>query len=766
MHPPQLFKIMIVLWITPRTPRNIHDARTSNEQNARIRRFYDKPRRFPLSRSHRTFRTYSEPRPFHKPPAPIRKHPPATTNRAPSHPVTDNGRMYVLLSPATGAGITTQTGTPAHPVTSTIAAGASPRGAQPVTSWGAFHFSAPTAEQLQDPTFIPRITRADRVSAANLPAYVREVERQAADSAEARFPRWIWADTRHVDPLLLRRGVRVHLCHDLRLVQRILVTAATHPSGFVEYSPALDLSDVREAVEPQGYLPVARQIQGQEELFGADFLSAPATSSAATATPASTSQSPTDSSPEFLEAAPHEPFAPQLAAGPVTLLPEHPVVRVLMREWLAQARAISESRHPERLRLLAAAESAGALVAAEIGYYGIPFNVQAHHEHLCELLGPRPVPGERPQKMQELAEQIQRMLFMPSLNPDSPQDLLRALQSAGVSVKSTRSWELKSWAEAIPAQRQKRWALIDPILRYKKLYRIWTANGWTWADTWVSEGAFRPHLEVGGAATGRWGASGGGALQLPAEIRQAVQAPEGQVLTVTDGSQIEPRILAALSRDEALASAGRGADLYAGIAELARMKGVGLTERSHAKVGMLAIMYGGRSGEIGALLPHVAALFPQAMDFTERAARIGEAGGQVTTFLGRTSPPVDERFREIVADRSSPAAESRAVSTARAHGRMTRNFIVQGTAAEWALCWMGAVRSRLLSERIFGMPMRTRIVYFLHDELLLCGPELEADRVERIVREGAAEAARLLFGRVPVDFPVSVARVRNYADGK
>lgn len=720
---------MSVLWITSHAPRIIHDARTSNEQNAGIRRFYDKP---PVNSGV-----------GHAPP--VYRH------------ILDNGRMYILLSPATGAGITTQTGSPTHPVTSAIAAGASSRGAQPVTSWGAFHFSAPTAEQLQDPTFIPRITRADRVSAANLPAYVREVERQAADSAQGRFPRWIWADTRHVDPLLLRRGVRVHLCHDLRLVQRILVTAATHPSGFVEYSPVLDLSDVCEAVEPQGYLPAARQIQGQEELFGVDLLSAPTTD---------ITQSPADSSPDFLEAAPHEPFAPQLAAGPVTLLPEHPVVRILMREWLAQARAIGASKRPERLRLLAAAESAGALVAAEIGYYGIPFNVQAHHEHLCELLGPRPVPGERPQKMQELAEQIQRMLFMPSLNPDSPQDLLRALQSAGVSVKSTRSWELKSWADAIPTQREKRWALIDPILRYKKLYRIWTANGWTWADTWVSEGAFRPHLEVGGAATGRWGASGGGALQLPAEIRQAVKAPEGQVLTVTDGSQIEPRILAALSRDEALASAGRGADLYAGIAELARMKGVGLTERSHAKVGMLAIMYGGRSGEIGALLPHVAELFPQAMEFTERAARIGEAGGQVTTFLGRTSPPVDERFRKIVSDRSSPAAESRAVSTARAHGRMTRNFIVQGTAAEWALCWMGAVRSRLLSERIFGMPMRTRIVYFLHDELLLCGPELEADRVERIVREGAAEAARLLFGRAPVDFPVSVARVRNYAEGK
>ena len=47
----------------------------------------------------------------------------------------------------------------------------------------------------------------------------------------------------------------------------------------------------------------------------------------------------------------------------VTLLPEHPVVRVLMREWLAQARAISESRHPEAAASFGAAESAGALVA-------------------------------------------------------------------------------------------------------------------------------------------------------------------------------------------------------------------------------------------------------------------------------------------------------------------------------------------------------------------------------------------------------------------
>ena len=118
-------------------------------------------------------------------------------------------------------------------------------------------------------------------------------------------------------------------------------------------------------------------------------------------------------------------------------------------------------------------------------------------------------------------------------------------------------------------------------------------------------------------------------MQLPAEIRSAILAPQHQVFTVADGSQIEPRILAALSRDEALAAAGRGVaghstDLYEGIAELSRSHGLALTERAQAKVGLLAIMYGGRSGEVGALLPHIAQLFPRAMEFTERAARIGE----------------------------------------------------------------------------------------------------------------------------------------------
>ena len=664
---------------------------------------------------------------------------------SPSHirgSLTDNRSVYILVvpldAPASGSVIPLD----AHPARAHMGTGTSGQGSPSSPAfWGVFHVESLAPAQLSGPHTKLNILRADRVSTGNLPAYVREVERRSDPriNPESKQPhaRWIWADTRTIAPILLRKGVRVQLCHDMRLVQRILRTASTHPSGHVRYDPVLDLA--QDTVEkPAGKLPVARQIAGQGELFGEDFLTAA----------------------EENTVSGHEAAPPTLTSADTELVHRH------LDEFTAQLRAIATGAHPERLRLLAAAESAGSLVAAEIEYYGIPFDTDAHDAHLTEILGPRPPEGEHPAKLMELAEQIRADLFAPHLNPDSPQELLRALHAAGVNVPSTRSYVLKGWAEETATQRERRWALIEPILRYKKLYRIFTANGWSWADSWVRNGRFRPHLEVGGAATGRWGASGGGALQLPAEIRSAILAPEGEVFLVSDGSQIEPRILAALSHDEALASAGRGTDMYAGIAELARLEGVALTERAQAKVGLLAIMYGGRSGEIGALLPHVAKLFPRAMEFTERAARIGEVGGQVTTFLGRTSPAPDERFKRTVADRSTPAAESRAVSLSRSYGRMTRNFVVQGTAAEWALCWMGRVRSRLLTETVFGMPMRTKIVYFLHDELLLCGPKLEAERVERILRESAAEAARLLFGTVPVEFPVSVTVTTNYAEGK
>ena len=103
----------------------------------------------------------------------------------------------------------------------------------------------------------------------------------------------------------------------------------------------------------------------------------------------------------------------------------------------------------------------------------------------------------------------------------------------------------------------------------------------------------------------------------------------------------------------------------------------------------------------------------------------------------------------------------------RAWGRFTRNFVVQGTGAEWALCWLADLRNRLW--RLDGtgtVAQRPHLVFFLHDEVLVHTPAHLAEAVVAAVHDAAAEAGRLLFGAFPVDFPLDVAVVESWADAE
>lgn len=538
---------------------------------------------------------------------------------------------------------------------------------------------------------------------------VRDLPRRLG--TEARAVRWVLASVAEEYPRWLRAGVPVDAVRDLSLGQRILTRAAA--AGAVEYRPAVELA----VHEPEGDAPAG------------------------------------EAAPALQQGTMFELPAPDAQAAPD--------VRRLAAELAAQHRAVASSAHPARLRLLLAAESQGALVAAEIHRAGLPWRADLHDARLTERLGPRPAEGERPARLQALAEQVADDLGAPGLNPDSQKDLLRALQTAGVTVDSTRQHELQAWAARGGAEAEARTARIAALLEYKALYRLWTANGWHWLDTWVRDGRFHAAYLVGGVVTGRWAAHGGGAMQVPAVVRDAVRADDGHLLTVADASQVEPRILAAMAQDAALAAAGSTPDLYREVAEQGRSAGTALDDRSRAKVALLGAMYGATTGDSAALLPHLRRLYPNALGLLELAAAAGEAGRPVSTWLGRWSPPADEGWLSAVADRSTRQAESRAGTLRRSAGRFTRNYVVQGTAAEWALCWMGEIRRRL---RTAGA--RTQLVFFVHDEVVLHGPAEEAEAVAGVVREAAAEAGRLLFGAAPVDFPLTVSQTESYADAK
>lgn len=505
--------------------------------------------------------------------------------------------------------------------------------------------------------------------------------------------RWVWPDTATVYPLMLRAGVRVGRCVDLRLCHAIL-----RHSVFSECSA----------------LARADDSPWDERLL------------------------PADEAPTLLDG----------LAGVDDVTAEETAA-----EHARQLEALAGADRPGRLRLLLAAESAGALVATEMRHVGMPWDAAVHDRLLTDLLGPRPPEGARPQVLQELVEQIRTALRAPGLNPDSQPALLRALRSAGVEVRSTRQWELEEIDH--PA--------VGALLRYKKLARLLSANGWHWLDTWVHDGRFHPDYVPAGVVTGRWATSGGGALQLPRQVRAAVVADPGWRLVVADAAQLEPRTLAAMSGDEAMARAGRGADLYQGLVD----EGIVAT-RPQAKVAMLAALYGATTGEGGALMPALLRAYPQATGVVEHAAREGERGHRVHTWLGRTSPLPGERWR-AVQDRAAqpdatPADERAARRQARDWGRFTRNFVVQGTAAEWSLCWLAGIRRDLAA---LGSPdRRPDLVYFLHDEVMVHAPAEHAEAAAAIVRGAAADAGRLLFGAFPVEFPIDLHVVDTYDQAK
>lgn len=421
----------------------------------------------------------------------------------------------------------------------------------------------------------------------------------------------------------------------------------------------------------------------------------------------------------------------------------------------AQLRRIAAAEHPRRLALLVAAESAGGLAAAEMTADGLPWRPDVHDRLLTEVLGPRPAAGMRPRRLAALADAIRAELHAPALNPDSPAQLTKAFAAEGLSLPSTRAHVLREVEH--PA--------VPLLLEYKELARLYTADGWEWLDTWVTGGRFRPEYVVGGVVSGRWASRGGGALQIPKLLRRAVVADPGWVFVVADAAQLEPRVLAALAGDRAFAEAAAAGDIYAALA------GALGGDRDKAKVALLSAMYGGATGQAAQLLTVLRRRFPAAANYVDDAARAGEEGRLVRSRLGRTCPQPSAKWRELTGDGSDP----RAGRALRSRGRFTRNFVVQASAADWALVLLASLRRRLAAIAGLGGPGpagagraagRPQLVFFQHDEVIVHCPEAMADDVAGAASASAEEAGRLVFGPGPVRFPLTVSVVTCYADAE
>jgi DNA polymerase I len=263
-------------------------------------------------------------------------------------------------------------------------------------------------------------------------------------------------------------------------------------------------------------------------------------------------------------------------------------------------------------------------------------------------------------------------------------------------------------------------------------------------------GRIHSHFSQTGAATGRLASSDPNLQNIPIrsdlgqDIRRAfVARGPDRILLSADYSQIELRVMAEMSGDQALRDAFEaGHDIHASTAS--RVYGIALQDvdaamRRTAKMVNFGIIYGisafglaqrlGISrGEASALIGEYFRQYPGVRAYMERTVAACRASGYVETMTGR---------RRYVRDIQSANETIRSSAE-----RIAINSPIQGTAADMI---------KLAMNRIHGELRRfeTRLILQVHDELVFDMKRGEEPEVRRLVESGMKNA-------IPMSVPILV----------
>jgi DNA polymerase-1 len=386
---------------------------------------------------------------------------------------------------------------------------------------------------------------------------------------------------------------------------------------------------------------------------------------------------------------------------------------------------------PRRTTMWGRSESTAELLCAELAADGLPVDLTAAENLLASIVGPRPR-DEREAAAIRATRDEQVLRHVPDgsgADLRSPLQVKALLSAAGLDLPDTRAWRLEPFKDTFP--------LVATLLEWRKAERIATTYGYSWLDAHLGgDGRLRGSWTGSDGAAGRMTASAG-LHNMPAVLRKAVLAEPGHLFVRADLGQIEPRVLAAVSGDQALARATAEDDLYLPVASALGV------DRPTAKVAMIAAMYGQTTGHGGEAAKRMRQAYPVGMGYLDQGDRLAREGRDLRTYGGRLV-------------RMSGGGTSAQVA---ARGRYGRNALIQGAAAELFKMWAVTVRSR-------GLRLGMSIVLCLHDELLIHVPADQAREAARLTDDCLAETARWWAPDGDVRFIADISVVRCWADAK
>lgn len=323
--------------------------------------------------------------------------------------------------------------------------------------------------------------------------------------------------------------------------------------------------------------------------------------------------------------------------------------------------------------------------------------------------------------------------------------LFDELQLSAKARKTSKTGQYSTGEEVLESLRGKH-PIVPLILQHRALKKLLS----TYVEALprlVNAATGRVHTSFNQAvtATGRLSSSGPNLQNIPVrgddgrEVRRAFVPDEGCTFLSADYSQIELRIMAHLSGDEAMIADFRaGRDIHAATAARLFHKPldqITRDERRKAKTANFGIIYGISAfglaermdvsrTEAKALIDNYFATYPRIRQYIDECIERARRDGQVQTLFGRRRRLPDIASRNAVV---RGYAERNAV-----------NAPIQGTAADIIKLAMIAIDRRMRAEGL-----RSKMILQVHDELNFSVPCGETEQMRRLVCEEMERAVQL-----------------------
>ncbi len=357
--------------------------------------------------------------------------------------------------------------------------------------------------------------------------------------------------------------------------------------------------------------------------------------------------------------------------------------------------------------------------------------------------------GERPrreadaaaQRAQRDAEVLRHAPPGAACDLRSPGQVKSLLGRVGFDLPDTRAWRLEAAARR-PIRSSTRSS------RWRKAERVATTYGYAWLDENLgADGRLRGAWTGSDGAAGRMTASAG-LHNMPADMRAAVVAEPGHVFVRADLGQIEPRVLAAVSGDAALARGHARAPTCTRRSR-SSSESTARPRRSPCSARCTGRRPATARGRCAGSRRRIRLRWPTCT----RPTAPDSPGRSLRTYGGRL-------IRMGSLDDDDGLTERDARGRAAARGRYGRNALVQGAAAELFKAWAVTVRARARAE------LDARIVLCLHDELLVHARVEHGEAVAQLLDDCLQEAAQRWAPDDSVRFVADISVIDRWSDAK